>query len=59
MKIIHFVDKACPCVNKIENFLAGLEVVGATGTVVECDCGNRFRMGRQTWIQVRWRGDER
>lgn len=54
MKVIKLVTAPHPCMDLLANWWAEQPEPPYMGTVVECDCGNQFRLGQQTWIQVSW-----
>lgn len=47
MRIVHREPRRCPCDKKREAFLreeATAGVVFAPGSILECDCGQRFKL---------------
>lgn len=53
MKVIHAAPLKCPCLEKLGDFASEHRNLGH-GSIVECDCGTQYKLGKLTWIAVKW-----
>lgn len=57
MKILHHVGPSCPCTDKLwalYNERSGTPDELCIGTVVECDCGTRYKLAEEQRDGLYW-----